>query len=113
MHAGWPVGKQVYRNMLGGIECRIFDAAGQTEADRPLLVTLSTGRAETAKHIFDRHRQVRPCAPWDHAQRGMGGIRVRTIFSDLKELPKRLADIGGAYIACEIARIMTAFGRSR
>jgi len=95
--------EQVYRKLLDGSGVTVFDGRA-TVADAH-TVTVG-GASKTAKHILvaTGGRPMRPDTTNAHL-----GIVSDDIFH-LPELPKRLLIIGGGYIACEFACIMSGLG---
>ncbi len=94
----------VYRNLLKSAGVDSFDARARL-ADAH-TVELSTGQRVTAKHILvaTGGRPVRP----EIANSDLG-IVSDDIFH-LSELPKSILIVGGGYIACEFACILSGMG---
>ena len=94
----------VYRNLLKSAGVDSFDARARL-ADAH-TVELSTGERVTAKHILvaTGGRPVRP----EIANSDLG-IVSDDIFH-LSELPKSILIVGGGYIACEFACILSGLG---
>ena len=94
----------VYRNLLKSAGVDSFDARARL-ADAH-TVELSTGERVTAKHILvaTGGRPVRP----EIANSDLG-IVSDDIFH-LSELPKSILIVGGGYIACEFACILSGMG---
>ncbi|WP_299790183.1 FAD-dependent oxidoreductase [uncultured Marivita sp.] len=94
----------VYRKLLAGSGVTTYDARARLKD--PHSVELSTGETFTAKHILvaTGGRPVRPDMPNAHL-----GIVSDDIFN-LETLPKSILIIGGGYIACEFACILSGLG---
>ena len=94
----------VYRNLLKSAGVDSFDARARL-ADAH-TVELSTGERVTAKHILvaTGGRPVRP----EIANSDLGVVSD-DIFH-LSELPKSILIVGGGYIACEFACILSGMG---
>jgi len=96
--------ENIYRNLLSGSGVETFDQRA-TVAD-PHTVELADGTRKTAKHILVAAggRPVVPDVPGAEL-----GITSNDIFH-LETLPKSVLIIGGGYIACEFAGILTGLG---
>ena len=94
----------IYRKLLDGSNVEIFDARASLKD--PHTVSLSTGKAVTAKHILvaTGGRPVVPDMPGSEL-----GITSNDIFH-LPEMPKSILIIGGGYIASEFAGILNGLG---
>jgi len=94
----------IYRSLLKNAGVDSFDARATLKDEH--TVALSDGREISAKHILiaSGGRPVRPDLPGAEF-----GIVSDDIFH-LPELPKSILIVGGGYIACEFAGIMTGLG---
>ena len=94
----------VYRGLLDGSGVTIFDSRA-TLADAH-TVELADGRHVSARHILiaTGGRPVRPDMP--HAHRGL----VSDDIFQLSDLPRSILIVGGGYIACEFACILSGLG---
>ncbi|MBY6202496.1 FAD-dependent oxidoreductase [Maritalea mobilis] len=94
----------VYRHLLDNSGVEVFDS--RAALDDPHTVRLADGVTKTAKHILiaTGGRPVRPDFPCADL-----GIVSDDIF-DLPELPKSILIVGGGYIACEFACILSGMG---
>ncbi len=118
VHAGgfdWPgFSKKLHAELdrLEGIYCNLLDNSGVTRFDaRGSLsdahtVSLSSGQSVTAKHILiaTGGHPVRPDMTNAHL-----GLVSDDLF-DLDVLPKSILIVGGGYIACEFACILSGLG---
>ncbi len=103
LHAELTRLERAYRKMLEVSGVEIFDARAIVSDAHSVSVD---GIEKTAKHILvaTGGRPTRP--EMANAQLGI----VSDDIFDLDTLPKRLLIIGGGYIACEFASIMTGLG---
>ncbi|MBV2358241.1 FAD-dependent oxidoreductase [Thalassococcus sp. CAU 1522] len=94
----------IYRSLLKNSGVETYDARA-TLVD-PHTVKLSTGETRTAKHILiaTGGHPVRP--DMDGAECGI----VSDDLFHLPELPKSILIVGGGYIACEFACILSGLG---
>ncbi len=96
--------ENIYRTNLERAGVTIYDSRA-TVAD-PHTVRLADGKTVTAKHILvaTGGRPVRPDMP--NADRGL----VSDDIFNLDALPKSVLIVGGGYIACEFACILSGLG---
>ncbi len=94
----------IYRSLLANSGVQTFDARAILRD--PHTVELSDGTVKTAKHILiaTGGSPVRPDMPG--AERGI----VSDDIFHLPELPKSMLIVGGGYIACEFACILSGLG---
>ncbi|MCK0149009.1 FAD-dependent oxidoreductase [Marivita sp. S6314] len=94
----------VYRKLLDGSGVTTYDARARLKDAH--TVELSTGETFTAKHVLvaTGGRPVRPDLP--NADLGI----VSDDIFNLETLPKSILIIGGGYIACEFACILSGLG---
>ncbi|MFN3846684.1 MAG: FAD-dependent oxidoreductase [Paracoccaceae bacterium] len=96
--------ESVYRRLLESSGVRVYDA--RASLTDPHSVLLSSGETATAKHILiaTGGRPERPDLPNSNI-----GLVSDDIFI-LKNLPKSILIVGGGFIACEMACILTGLG---
>jgi glutathione reductase (NADPH) len=94
----------IYRNLLSGAGVETFDQRARLKDAH--TVELADGTLKTAKHILvaTGGRPVRPDMP--NAELGM----VSDDIFHMPELPESILIIGGGYIACEFACVLTGMG---
>ncbi len=104
MNDGFDRLEGVYRKMLVGSGVEIFDQ--RAKLSDPHTIELADGKTVTAKHILIAvgGHPVRPDRPG--AELGM----VSDDIFHMENLPESVLIVGGGYIACEFACILTGMG---
>ncbi|KAF0676141.1 FAD-dependent oxidoreductase [Profundibacterium mesophilum] len=104
LHAELDRLETVYRKTLGNSDVEIFDSRARLVDAH--TVTLADGSTMSARHILiaTGGHPIRPDLP--NAQMGM----VSNDIFQMETLPESMLIVGGGYIACEFACILTGLG---